>query len=102
VRGEPTREPLLLGPCEGKRDVAFVRCRSEHSRHLRRASEIARRRLVDNDLRDIVGRQLPLRTRALVATKVRIHRTGHHIRNADSVVPDLLHQRFAECVQTGL
>ena len=58
---------------------------------------------VDDDFGDVVRRDLPVGAFRLVAARESgRHRTGHHVADADVVVPNFLHQRFAERVQARL
>nr|UXE45183.1 malate dehydrogenase [uncultured bacterium] len=57
----------------------------------------------DHDISDFIGRYLPIGAlRRVAAGEFRRDRTGHHVADANVVVPHFLHQRFAERVQTSL
>src|SRR6185503_10515031 len=73
--------------------------------HLHCAGQAARVVLqqADNHLSHIFRRQLPgTFTRYLMLSEARVHAAGHHIADADVVVAQVLHDRFAEPIQSKL
>src|SRR5205085_8765085 len=55
---------------------------------------------INNDARNILGLQLPaLALFGFVSAKVRVNRAGHDVAHLYAVMPDLLHQSFAETVE---
>src|SRR5947209_11118708 len=58
---------------------------------------------INDDARDVFGLELPALLFAhRVAAELRVDRAGHDVADLDSVVPDLLHERLAEAVETEL
>src|SRR5262245_303327 len=66
------------------------------------ARQTSRRMLeqVDDHLRDVVRGQFPFRAGSLVSAEIGVHRTGHHVGDANAVVADLLHQCLRERIQS--
>src|SRR4051812_347672 len=81
---------------------AFLRPRRPQLDPARQAPRIVREQIED-DLRNVLGGQLPVSLAAAPAVaEPGRHRSRHHVADADVVVANFLHQRFAERVQARL
>src|SRR5829696_8748831 len=111
-----TTRPFPISPTISPSIVTLARvtrCTTARISSLRRTAgsdlNAARQRAIGkceqihHHFRDISRLKLPaLFVTRFVTTKLRVHGTGHNVAHLDPVVPDFLHERFAETVQAKL
>src|SRR5688572_13664366 len=105
----PRAGPIIVSCCSSvswcfwKTDMSLL-LRGLRRTKLDVAREAARVHLeqVADDVADVVGGNLPLGPLGSISGEIGRHRAGREAGDADVVVPHLLHERFAERVQSGL